>query len=637
MTTPTTERITETERDWIVFCRSIGKTYPEISESLGGKRTAEHIESFCINSATEEAIAEARTLHSNRARKAPKYPYNTDERPAGSSCTEEALAVGRVRVDEDTTIDTKISWDGIGWSLQEQKYLFYILQHYVPKEDAGNHMEVLAYYQLFTPRSAKEVFAWWHENSEYIGDFAESKDCPYAFSFESYLEAGYWKRPSLSSELVKGADWAKEKYLAGLSRTSNKTLINTEQTRGWIRDLMLHGMTVTQVYDMLNSNKYKVDSRKPTSGVVGAAAQGITDQLLTPKGKGTLEDICERFNFETHLEARVLSNSTQKFYLPRRANWGYKDSYTFHGFDDKEYTVYPWLTVNIQKNPNKHEKSYLRFLLSRYPQKAVYDYILLYSPRKSGQSLVEEYRRQSPIARYTATIDCPYPVPFEAVYDADHEHVVRYEELKKVQDPAKKVSVATPVADRPATVKNPDQGKQAVPGNRTPVAPATFTDSRAEQEQAYVPPTPTVVASAPRAGQFVPVAQQVQEKPVPVMQEVPVSSVVPAVSEPAPVGEKVVVPVVKKESRVSGKKLGVLVSDIAAKGNDVSAEQFVVNVFGTARDSLGALTFGEFAEWFGLPQGVLLEHVFAGVQTSDLAARVGLDEDVMFLTGIGLL
>ena len=102
-------------------------------------------------------------------------------------------------------------------------------------------------------------------------------------------------------------------------------------------------------------------------------------------------------------------------------------------------------------------------------------------------------------------------------------------------------------------------------------------------------------------------------------------------------GEKVVVPVVKKESRVSGKKLGVLVSDIAAKGNDVSAEQFVVNVFGTARDSLGALTFGEFAEWFGLPQGVLLEHVFAGVQTSDLAARVGLDEDVMFLTGIGLL
>lgn len=151
MTTPTTERITETERDWIVFCRSIGKTYPEISESLGGKRTAEHIESFCINSATEEAIAEARTLHSNRARKAPKYPYNTDERPAGSSCTEEALAVGCVRVDEDTTIDTKISWDGIGWSLQEQKYLFYILQHYVPKEDAGNHMEVLAYYQLFTP------------------------------------------------------------------------------------------------------------------------------------------------------------------------------------------------------------------------------------------------------------------------------------------------------------------------------------------------------------------------------------------------------------------------------------------------------------------------------------------------------
>ena len=636
MTTPTTERITETERDWIVFCRSIGKTYPEISESLGGKRTAEHIESFCINSATEEAIAEARTLHSNRARKAPKYPYNTDERPAGSSCTEEALAVGCVRVDEDTTIDTKISWDGIGWSLQEQKYLFYILQHYVPKEDAGNHMEVLAYYQLFTPRSAKEVFAWWHENSEYIGDFAESKDCPYAFSFESYLEAGYWKRPSLSSELVKGADWAKEKYLAGLSRTSNKTLINTEQTRGWIRDLMLHGMTVTQVYDMLNSNKYKVDSRKPTSGVVGAAAQGITDQLLTPKGKGTLEDICERFNFETHLEARVLSNSTQKFYLPRRANWGYKDSYTFHGFDDEEYTVYPWLTVNIQKNPNKHEKSYLRFLLSRYPQKAVYDYILLYSPRKSGQSLVEEYRRQSPIARYTATIDCPYPIPFEAVYDADHEHVVRYEELKKVQAPAKKVSVATPVADRPATVKNPEQGKQAVSGNRTPVAPATFTDSRAEQEQAYVPPTPTVVASAPRAGQFVPVAQQVQEKPVPVVQEVPVVS---AVAEPVvvPVGEKVVVPVVKKESRVSGKKLGVLVSDIAAKGNDVSAEQFVVNVFGTARDSLGALTFGEFAEWFGLPQGVLLEHVFAGVQTSDLAARVGLDEDVMFLTGIGLL
>ena len=154
-----------------------------------------------------------------------------------------------------------------------------------------------------------------------------------------------------------------------------------------------------------------------------------------------------------------------------------------------------------------------------------------------------------------------------------------------------------------------------------------------------MPPTPTVVASAPRAGQFVPVAQQVQEKSAPVVQEVPVRSVVPAVSEPvvAPVGEKDVVPVVKKESRVSGKKLGVLVSDIAAKGNDVSAEQFVANVFGTARDSLGALTFGEFAEWFGLPQGALLEHVFAGVQTSDLAARAGMDEDVMFLTGIGLL
>lgn len=633
--TTTPERITEAERDWIVFCRSIGKTYPEISESLGGKRTTEYIESFCINSATEEAIAEARTLHSNRARKAPKYPYDTDARPAGSSCTEEALAVGCVRVDEDTTIDTKISWDGIGWSLQEQKYLFYILQHYVPKDDAGNHMEVLAYYQLFTPRSAKEVFAWWHENSEYIGDFAESKDCPYAFSFESYLEAGYWKRPSLSSELVKGADWAKEKYLAGLSRSSNKTLINTEQTRGWIRDLMLHGMTVAQVYDMLNSNKYKVDSRKPTSGVVGAAAQGITDQLLTPRGKGTLEDICERFNFEAHLEARVLSNSTQKFYLPRRANWGYKESYTFHGFDDKEYTVYPWLTVNIQKNPNKHEKSYLRFLLSRYPQKAVYDYILLYSPRKSGQSLVQEYRRQEPIALYTTTIPCPYPIPFEAVYDADHEHVVRYEELKKVERKkaqASKTEHAEPAVKSPTAVK----GSKAPVGNRAPVAPATFTDSRTEQEQAYVPPTPTVVATAPRAGQFVPVAQQVQEKSVPVVREVPVVS---AVAEPVvvPVGEKVVVPVVKKESRVSGKKLGVLVSDIAAKGNDVSAEQFVVNVFGTAQDSLGALTFGEFAEWFGLPQGVLLEHVFAGVQTSDLAARAGMDEDVMFLTGIGLL
>lgn len=67
--TTTTERVTETERDWIVFCRSIGKTYTEISESLGGKRTTEHIESFCINSATEESITEARTLHSNRARK----------------------------------------------------------------------------------------------------------------------------------------------------------------------------------------------------------------------------------------------------------------------------------------------------------------------------------------------------------------------------------------------------------------------------------------------------------------------------------------------------------------------------------------------------------------------------------------
>ena len=415
------------EKRWIDFFTYIGLPVEVISESLNGLCSPEVVRAIQESAESQNAVVEMRIEYKNSIQAPPPYPYTDDRRSADDPTRRENRSHGALY---DLGIDTDMSWST--WRDEDLAYLDYISSEYSGKSMPA---DLLAYYILFTPMETRScVRAYARVKSGAKKHYDSPVPCPYVLSYGDYVQAGLSRRftainPTyLYNPLPISAD---EHALSALSRMEGMEhpCIDTEKLSNDA------GHTVTP-QSLTLSMVWCGASREYTQKVVGASF-GIA---LTNVNKMLTDTVKTRRDGGMGAPQPVsyISPDSKAPLTAYHPNVYYKPSISFTGRNGKSYTIKPWENVTQRyTGVSLNERRYLEMLSLNYPAREVARYVALYTPSKDFNGFtrgvtVEDYldkAKRTPEEMVCVAEPCPYPVPFEAVYDPSTETVLYYEHL----------------------------------------------------------------------------------------------------------------------------------------------------------------------------------------------------------------
>ena len=400
--------LTVLERGWVAYCRFRGLSVEQVVESLGGVRDVKVISRFYRSSACVLMFDQLRAQISNNVHELPVYPYVEDLRPMNHRTTAVVAEKASLR---HPAVNTDVDWSEQAWTSAEEEYLAYLLKTYREPNPNVFTNNILTYYLLYTPRSIVSVYRkckkMW--NPDVLKLKPASANCPYGGSFEEYYANNSAKVPTVSGgTLIPEPEYASEDGSLNLNAFKPQWAEYTDEEKTTtIRDLALHGVTRDDLTTILTNAGETSRSIRRIFSRVGAEL----NSLNTPEGVKNLPEVISSIN--------TTGNPYQTY-----AASGAPHHVTFTGLDGKTYTHYPWLTNNLTGS-TPAERAYLHHLNLTHEPNTLARYLALYTTRGGLASFHSTFGNggTDPKTKWNTdpSEECPYPIPFEAVYDEERQ------------------------------------------------------------------------------------------------------------------------------------------------------------------------------------------------------------------------
>lgn len=299
----------------------------------------------------------------------------------------------------------------------------------------------------------------------------ETAVCPYELSFRDYLEFEMVRNTDVYVQLP-GLDTAehttvfKSDNRRATKRCPRDVRLESDEVYVWVRDLLLHGISPYSVSSALTRAGYKVSK---DSGVITRAIHEIHTSLMTPGGKGELDRIMAETPTLGKTPRSPLVRPEERIITPPTSLRGIPgETISFTGLDGKHYDYAYKCVTNITEFFNIFEISYFKYLYETYADHgAILDYIALYTPRAGFAGITPllngTHINTEMWKRTTGTNNCPYLIPFEAVYNTKKRRIVTHEQAQNI------TGTTTPkhTTNTPATVE-PTAAADTTPAAPTP-------------------------------------------------------------------------------------------------------------------------------------------------------------------------
>ena len=400
--------LTVLERGWVAYCRFRGLSVEQVAESLGGVRDVKVVSRFYRSSACVLMFDQLRAQISNNVHELPVYPYVEDLRPMNHRTTAVVAEKASLR---HPAVNTDVDWSEQAWTSAEEEYLAYLLKTYREPNPNAFTNNILTYYLLYTPRSIVSVYRkckkMW--SPDVLKLKPASANCPYGGSFEEYYANNSAKVPTVSGgTLIPEPEYASEDGSLNLNAFKPQWAEYTDEEKTTtIRDLALHGVTRDDLTTILTNAGETSRSIRRIFSRVGAEL----NTLNTPEGVKNLPAVISSIN--------TTGNPYQTY-----AASGAPHHVTFTGLDGKTYTHYPWLTNNLTGS-TPAERAYLHHLNLTHEPNTLARYLALYTTRGGLASFHGTFGNggTDPKTKWNTdpSEECPYPIPFEAVYDEERQ------------------------------------------------------------------------------------------------------------------------------------------------------------------------------------------------------------------------
>lgn len=306
----------------------------------------------------------------------------------------------------------------------------------------------------------------------------ETAVCPYPVSFRDYLELEMVRNTDVYVQLP-GLDTAehttvfKSDNRRATKRCARDVRLESDEAYVWVRDLLLHGISPYSVSSALTRAGYKVSK---DSGVITRAIHEIHSSLMTPGGKGELQRIMAETPMLGKAPRSPLVRPEERIITPPTSLRGIPgETISFTGLDGKHYNYAYKCVTNITEFFNIFEISYFKYLYETYADHgAILDYIALYTPRAGFAGITPllngTHINTEMWKRTTGTNNCPYLIPFEAVYNTKKRRILTHEKAQNNTTP-----VTTP-EPAPASLPTPEPAPTTAPTQeQKPATTSTVT------------------------------------------------------------------------------------------------------------------------------------------------------------------
>ena len=287
----------------------------------------------------------------------------------------------------------------------------------------------------------------------------ETAVCPYPVSFRDYLELEmvrntdvYVQLPGL--DVPEHTTVFKSDNRRATKRCARDVRLGSDEVYVWVRDLLLHGISPYSVSYALSRAGYKVSK---DSGVITRAIHEIHSSLLTPGGKAELQRIMAETPMLGQSARSPLVRPEERIITPPSSLRGIPgETISFTGYDGKHYNYAYKCVTNITEFFNIFEISYFKYLYETYADHgAILDYIALYTPRAGFAGITPllngTHINTEMWQRTTGTNNCPYPIPFEAVYNTKKRRILTHEKAQNNTTPVTTPELAPTQEQKPAT------------------------------------------------------------------------------------------------------------------------------------------------------------------------------------------
>ena len=287
----------------------------------------------------------------------------------------------------------------------------------------------------------------------------ETAVCPYPLSFRDYLEYEMVRNTDVYVQLP-GLDTAehttvlKSDNRRATKRCPRDVRLESDEAYVWVRDLLLHGISPYSLSSALSRAGYKVSK---DSGVITRAIHEIHSSLLTPGGKGELQRIMSETPTLGKAPRSPLVRPEERIITPPTSLRGIPgETISFTGFDGKHYNYAYKCVTNITEFFNIFEISYFKYLYETYADHgAILDYIALYTPRAGFAGITPllngTHINTEMWKRTTGTNNCPYLIPFEAVYNTEKRRILTHKQLQSITGGTPPSNTNTPATAEPLT------------------------------------------------------------------------------------------------------------------------------------------------------------------------------------------
>ena len=304
----------------------------------------------------------------------------------------------------------------------------------------------------------------------------ETAVCPYPVSFRDYLELEmvrntdvYVQLPGL--DVPEHTTVFKSDNRRATNRCPRDVRLESDEAYVWVRDLLLHGISPYSVSYALTRAGYKVSK---DSGVITRAVHEIHSSLMTPGGKGELQRIMTETPMLGQSARSPLVRPEERIITPPTSLRGIPgETISFTGLDGKHYNYAYKCVTNITEFFNIFEISYFKYLYETYADHgAILDYIALYTPRAGFAGITPllngTHINTEMWQRTTGTNNCPYPIPFEAVYNTEKRRILTHEKVQNNTNPEPAPTTASTVTTTPEPATLTEQAPTNKPTPATP-------------------------------------------------------------------------------------------------------------------------------------------------------------------------
>lgn len=433
-TVPDYPKLTSLEAAWVDFFTYRGLSADAISESLCGSRNIGTIRNRMDGNAGRRAVRKLMETRKNgyEASIAPAYPYTLDVRRPDDPTHQDFLSAG---IDAEVGVDTGLEWDG-AWSVEEDKYFTWLLAKYDALNDIVAKNDITVYYALYTPRPYATVYKrpgvarFRDKVLDLMNDAValnNPPECPYAFSYADYVARGMSRRePRPDSRLFT--------YTQEHGAWSVRPQVH-HPVRSLISSLYLQGGSRENLTDLYESHSdYEELGNTARHEIYMAAKKFLNDYFAGGVKRSATIQGAILTPYSAANQVPVAGDSTRL--CTSQLNGHERPVIVFNGVNSEQYTTYPWVNINLTNSKNRvSELEYIAYLLANYPQRDVVTYVALYTPRKNlhGFTNLLSYTSSRILRTCKTSSECPYEVPFEAVYDPTIKRVLRYSELDEIQ------------------------------------------------------------------------------------------------------------------------------------------------------------------------------------------------------------